>query len=203
MRRALAEAERNCVAIGAHPSFPDREGFGRRFLKLPIATIVEALEEQISSLLRLAEEDGLDVRHVKPHGALYNQAADDPEISDAIASVTARMLPDPVLFGLPTPAMYDAAFRHGIRFVAEGFADRGYRPDGRLIPRSEPRAVHSDVASQTAQAVALAKGRLFGALTSPLRVQTICVHGDSPSAVAAAGAIKAALGRAGIGLVAP
>jgi UPF0271 protein len=138
---------------------------------------------QLGALEAFARSAGTRVRYVKPHGALYNTAADDPLQAGAVAASVARYDPTLPLLGLPGSELETAAQHAGIPFVAEGFADRAYTGD-RLVPRSEPGAVHDDPAAVVAQAVTLARGGT---------VRSICVHGDTPGAVELARAVRAAL----------
>jgi UPF0271 protein len=192
LRSVCAGAAAHGVAIGAQVSYPDREGFGRRPMDLPPDRITADVLYQIGGLDALARSTGTRVRYVKPHGALYNTAADDAEQAGAVAAAVAaydRSLP---LLGLPGSALAEAAAMAGLAFVAEAFADRAYTAAGRLVPRSEVGAVHTDPAVAVAQAVRLARA---GAAS-------ICVHGDTPGAVGLASAIRQALLDAGFTLAA-
>jgi 5-oxoprolinase (ATP-hydrolysing) subunit A len=161
--------------LGAHPSFPDRAGFGRTRMTLSPEALRAALEAQCALVERIAAEEGATVGHVKPHGALYHAAA-DPEI----AAVILDCARDWVIVG-PAPLLAAARAR-GFRTMTEGFADRGVRPDGSLVPRGEPGALVTDPAAAAARARAL-RGV----------VDTVCIHGDTPGAVQIALAVRRAL----------
>ena len=180
---ALRLAVEYGVRIGAHPGYPDREHFGRREMAWDKERIIDEITSQVRALQALASEVGASVEYIKPHGALYNQACRDEAIAEAIAEVGVRLeLP---IMGLPGSFLE----KRSRRFIAEGFADRRYRADGSLVPRSQAEAfVHSP-----GEAVEQAK-RLIAAG----RVRTLCVHGDNPEAVAFVEALRAALLGAGV-----
>jgi len=206
MRTALKLAHENGVAAGAHPSFPDRENFGRTASDLSGAALEDALTEQVSDLKALAHEMGVSLTHLKPHGALYNMAAKDANLAQSIVSVLAEQLPEAALFGPPESELQNAANAREIPFVAEGFADRAYETDGRLRDRKLDGAVIHAPEDQTRQAIKIATTQMvetFDGETLALPVATICVHGDTPAALDAAMAIKAALEDHGIALCPP
>lgn len=200
MRQCLTLAEEVGVTAGAHPSYPDPEGFGRRVLTIDDNDLADSLSAQLQALRHEAEDLGVTLRHVKPHGALYNQAAKDKRLADLIVDVTVRELPGAALMGLPGSAMAKAANQRGISFLAEGFVDRAYCADGSLVPRTEAGAVLTENGQRRAQAMALARGMPMatpeGAIT--LSVQTLCIHGDSPGAMETAKAVRQALENAGV-----
>jgi UPF0271 protein len=179
--RTLVLAHRFGVRVGAHPGYADREHFGRRELPLANQDLLALCVYQLGALDAMAESLGLGVHYVKPHGALYNQACRDRNVADLLV-IAATHLRLPVV-GLPGSQLA-AACRDRVPFVAEGFADRRYRPDGSLVPRSEPDAfVHDpDEAVEQVEWLIREKG-----------VRTICVHGDNPEAVAFAKAVREAL----------
>jgi UPF0271 protein len=190
MRETVRVAAELGVAVGAHPSYPDRAGFGREPRTLPPADVRADVLYQVGALQALCRAAGVALVHVKPHGALYNQAAQDEALAAAIASAAAAVSRDLVLVGLAgSRAMRAAAQAHGLHFAAEGFADRRYRADGTLLPRSEPGAVLTDPAAVAEQALALAQRG---------DVDTLCLHGDTPGALEHARAVRAALAAAGI-----
>lgn len=201
MRRTVALARAHGVAVGAHPSYPDREGFGRRAMALAASEIEDTVKTQIRDLRNIARSLGVRLQHVKPHGALYNAAAGDARVAAAIARGTAAVDAALILVGLAGSELVDAGMRAGLRTASEGFADRAYRPDGTLVPRGEGRSVLSDPDIVVARAVAMVRD---GAVTAvdgrlvPVRADTICVHGDTPGAAALAAQIRQALNRAGI-----
>ena len=181
MRRAIRLAQAHGVAIGAHPAYPDREAFGRRSVAISTEALAAALAEQIRDLVRLAKEAGARITHVKPHGALYNDAARDPRIAAAVADGVRRVSDELLLFGLAGSSALGSWAAAGLRTAAEGFADRGYRGDGTLVPRSEPGALLLDPQLAAVQAVALVRSG---------RVETLCVHSDTPGAVAILAAVR-------------
>jgi UPF0271 protein len=161
---------------------------------------------QIGALAAIAAAQGVRLAHVKPHGALYNMAARDLDLADAIARAIAAVDPFLALFGLPGSQSLEAAQRHKVRAVSEAFADRAYRRDGSLVPRHEPGAVIDDEQIVVTRAVAIARERMVIAADGtrvPLDVQTICVHGDTPGAAVLASRIRKALNDAGIQVRAP
>jgi UPF0271 protein len=169
------------VAVGAHPGYPDRENFGRVELDLPSQEIASLVSSQLETLAGMARDRGLCLRYVKPHGALYNQACRDRRIAAAVvAAVIDSELP---IIGLPASEL-EAACLNRLPFVPEGFADRRYRPDGSLVPRSQADAFIHDPEEAVKQ---------VEWLMSEKGIRTICVHGDNPSAVAFAKAIREAL----------
>jgi UPF0271 protein len=176
-----------CVAqgrtIGAHPSYPDRDGFGRRTLAIAPAALGAAVAEQCAALAETARRAGRAVVYVKPHGALYHDANRDPALASAVVTAAADALGDAItVIGPPAGALRTAAETRGVGYASEGFADRRMRPDGGLVPRSEPGALLTDPADAAAQARVLAD-----------RVDTICCHADTPGALAIAGAVHRAL----------
>jgi UPF0271 protein len=184
MQRVCAVAAERGVAIGAQVSYRDLAGFGRRRMDVSPADLTADVLYQLGALEAFARIAGSRVRYVKPHGALYNTAADDAVQADAVAVAIARYDPALPLLGLPSSELEAAAARAGIPFAAEAFADRAYTPSGRLVPRTEPGAVHADEATIVAQALAMARE---GAARS------VCLHGDTPGAVSHARAVRTAL----------
>lgn len=185
--RTIDETVRLCkrhnVAIGAHPSYPDLQGFGRRVMTMDAADIEAMVMYQLGAVSAFCRAYDVPLRFVKPHGALYNQAADNMGVAQAIARGVARFDSSLPLVGLAGSAAYEAAAQSaGLRFVPEGFADRGYLADGRLAPRSRPDAVHNDMQVVAAQAMAIALGVPFPSLDGPevtIQAETICFHGDT------------------------
>jgi UPF0271 protein len=177
----IALAAKHGVRVGAHPSFPDREDFGRREMDRSEQQVYEDCVYQIGALAGIAKANGVTLSHVKPHGALYNMACrDDRYARPVVAAAELFKLP---LMGLPKSRL-EALSR---RFIPEGFADRRYRPDGALVPRSEPDAFVHEPEEAARQAAELAKQG----------VRSLCVHGDNPQAVAFVRALRAALTAAG------
>ena len=185
MRSVCAAAASRGVAIGAHPSYRDREGFGRRELEVPVDVLRDDVAEQLAVLAEIAAGEGAQVTYVKAHGALYTRAIDDAEVARAI--VDAIVEHAVAVLAWPGSELFEQARGAGLQAFAEGFADRGYA-GGRLVPRDRPGALLA--ASEAAlQAVALAQ---------TMGVQSICVHGDSPGAADLAAGVLAALKAAGI-----
>lgn len=193
MARAISFAMTRGTKVAAHPSYPDREGFGRKSLGLGPAAIAAAVAEQCSALQAVARKLGFPVAAVKPHGALYHDAASSPATAAAVIEgatrglgVEARAL---TVIGPPRGALLDEALRRGASYAREGFADRAYRADGTLVPRSETGALVTDPEACARQALGLA---------SSGTIETICVHGDTRDAVAIAGRVRDALAGAGL-----
>lgn len=201
MSRAVEEAGRLGLAVGAHPGYADPEHFGRRELALPEAEVERTLAEQIRALAVIAERFGVRLSHVKPHGALYNQAAVDPVLARAVASAVGTADPGLRLVGLAGSALPAAGADAGLAVAGEAFADRRYRAGGTLAPRSLPGAVIEDPETAAAQALAIARGAEIETIDGhgiALRAETLCVHGDTPGALAVARAVRRALVGAGI-----
>jgi len=184
MRDTVALAKEHGVAVGAHPSFPDREQFGRREMQLRSVEIEDLVIRQIEALASVALNAGIRLMHVKPHGALYNVAVRDRRVADAIAGAVASIDRSLVLVGLPRSELVAAGRAAGLQTAGEAFADRAYRADGTLVPRTEPGAVIHDPEQVLARVTGLA---------ARSDVETICVHGDTPGAAELASKIRAAL----------
>jgi UPF0271 protein len=205
MRQAAVRAARHGVALGAHPSFPDREGFGRVALRMEPAPLRAAVAAQLADLVAA----GGDVRYVKPHGALYHAAGSEPEVADAVTAAIAD-LADRLGRSLPVLGLGDAlaaaAARAGLPFVREAFLDRGYLADGSLVPRGQPGALLRDAGEVAERAVRLAEQHevvaVDGTVISTDAV-SLCVHGDTPAAVEMARAVRHALDVRGIVVRAP
>tara|TARA_X000000950_G_scaffold257016_1_gene323094 strand:- start:156315 stop:157073 length:759 start_codon:yes stop_codon:yes gene_type:complete len=185
------ELMRNC---GAHPSYPDREGFGRRAMDIPLADLKASLNQQVGRLSQIAEKVELTLGHVKPHGALYNTAAKDAGLAMLVAEVCAEN-DIPTLVGPPNTELQTAAKKLGLAYVREGFVDRAYMPDGSLMPRTMEGAVIEDNASKIRQALAMTHGSLPMPDGESLAIhfETLCVHGDTKGAEQTAELIKTAL----------
>lgn len=193
MDRAVAEAVRLGVGVGAHPSYPDREGFGRRRMSITPGALRDSLVEQLATLASVAARHGVRIRHVKPHGALYNAAADDEVLSATVAEAVRAHDPALAVVALAGSVLLRVAAEAGLRAVPEAFADRRYTDVGRLAPRSEGDALITDPEHAAAQAGAIASGEAVIAIDgTPLRIgaRTVCVHADTPGAVAIARAVR-------------
>ena len=201
MATTIRQALRHNLAIGAHPGYPDRENFGRVELKLSSSEVAEFVREQVEALATIAERLGAKIRHVKPHGALYNQAVHDVDLAAAIAEGVARWNREVVLVGLAGSPMLDEFRRAGFAVAAEAFADRLYEPDGTLRARKHDDALIHDPEVAGRQAVGIAtQGRISarGGTEIPVSAQTICIHGDTPGSDKIAAAVAKALARAGV-----
>jgi UPF0271 protein len=198
----VAHAARAGLAIGAHPGHWDLRGFGRRAIDTEPAEIEADVLYQVGALAGFVRAHGSRLVHVKPHGALYNQAARDESLARAIARAVARVDQKLVLVGLASSApMRRTAEAEGLRFAAEAFADRAYGPDGHLVPRSAPGAVFADPERAAAQALSIARERAVTAADGTrvvLEADTLCLHGDNPHAIAIARAVRRALDEAGV-----
>jgi 5-oxoprolinase (ATP-hydrolysing) subunit A len=201
MERVVLAALARGVAVGAHPSYPDREGFGRRAMAIPEAQLSAAVAAQVAALLSVTRRLGARLAHVKPHGALYNAAAKDPSLALSIAEGVARVAPGVVLVGLAGSAMLEAFEKAGFPVAGEAFADRGYEPDGSLTPRDRPGALKGTPEEAAAQAVSIAtRGEVVASNGArvPVTAQTLCLHSDTPGAAAFARAVAVRLGEAGV-----
>jgi 5-oxoprolinase (ATP-hydrolysing) subunit A len=192
------------VAIGAHPSYPDSSGFGRQSLELPADELRNVLVYQIGAVDALARSLGLSLVHVKPHGALYNDAARNAALATAVAEAVAVYDRNLILVGLAGSHSLAAGKAAGLRVAAEAFCDRVYEPDGSLRSRSYPGALIDDAKTAAAQAVDIVVNHRVATSNRTfveVRAQTLCIHGDTPHAVEMAQAIRAALDRAGVEIV--
>lgn len=207
MDRTVASALRAGVAIGAHPGHWDLRGFGRRPIPAGSEEVETDVVYQVGALQAFVRSHGASLRHVKPHGALYNQAATDDELARAIARGVARVDRGLRLVGLATSrAMREAAASEGLAFVAEAFVDRAYARDGALVPRSIEGAVIQDPAAAAQQALRLVRERRVSCLEGgevEVEAQTLCLHGDNPHAIEIAWAVRQALDGAGVSVLPP
>lgn len=202
--RALARlANERGLALGAHPSFPDRSGFGRRAMTLEPAEIESLVTEQVAGLERIAREEGIAVGHVKPHGALYNLAATDATVASCIARAVARVNPRLVLVALSGSAAIDAGARAGLVTASEVFADRTYESNGTLTPRPLPQSLLTDPDAAAARLVRMIRDGVVSSRQGtllPVTATTACIHGDTPGSAAFARRLRAALNEADIGV---
>lgn len=201
MRRTVRLAAEAGVAIGAHPGFPDLHGFGRREIRMAAHEVEDMVLYQIGALAAMAAAEGARLNHVKAHGALYNMAAKDSALADAIARAVRAFDPRLVLFGLPGSELLRAGRDAGLVVVAEGFADRAYEPDGSLASRTRAGSVIHDAGVVVARAVRMVTGRRVTATNGEdvsLDIQTLCVHGDTPGAADLARRLREGLERNGI-----
>lgn len=202
MHNLAAHAKERGVGLGAHPGFNDLWGFGRRTIQMNARDLEYLIAYQIGALQGLAAYSGSPIRHVKAHGALYNMAAKDESYANAIARAVHTIDAKLIFVGLPGSELQKAAEKHGLAFAREGFCDRLYSDDRSLMPRSVAGSVIGDPAAAAAQAVRLANGEVVTAAGGRLRFQvdTLCVHGDEPTAVKVASAVRSALEEAGFAL---
>ncbi|HXQ59976.1 MAG TPA: 5-oxoprolinase subunit PxpA [Acidimicrobiales bacterium] len=202
MRRTLGEAVARHVVVGAHPSYPDRPGFGRRDMAISPARLTDDLLYQIGALDGLARSYSARVRYVKPHGALYLRMADDDACARAVCDAL-RAYGDLALLAPYGSRSIAVAEQLGVQVATEAFADRAYLPNGQLARRAEPGALVTDPDEVAARAVTLAVDHRVAATDGswvPVAASSICIHGDSPGSAALAQRVRTALTDAGIGL---
>lgn len=190
MRSAVRLAREHGLSIGAHPSFPDREGFGRRAMDLAPSELMPEIEAQLLRLIEVAESEGMRVSQLKPHGALYHRVAKHDGLAFSLVEQVALIDRRLVLVGPPASSIEAAARDTGLRFLREGYADRRYQPNGSLVPRSESNALIDDPLEAAEQALRL-------------EVESICVHSDTPAAHRIAAAVRDTLTRAHYRITAP
>jgi UPF0271 protein len=201
IRRTVRLARQHGVAVGAHPSYPDRVGFGRRPMQLSPEEAADDVTYQIGALSAFCRAEGVALRHVKPHGALYNASAKDARLAEAIARAVRAVDPALVLVALAGSEHVRAAERAGVRCVEEAFADRAYLRDGMLAPRGTPGSVLHDPARIADRVARMVKERRIEAVDGasvPFTARTVCVHGDNPAAVEIIRAIRARLADEGV-----
>ena len=209
MRRTIAMARENGVAIGAHPGFPDLIGFGRRRLDASLEEIRDYVTYQIGALQAFAAAAGITLQHVKPHGALYNMAVKDPAIWDAVAEAIAavdRRLILFVLAGRDRDKLNAIGTKHDLRIAYEFFGDRAYNPDGSLVSRNKPGALIHDgdiVAEKILKMVKEGRVVCIDGSEIEMTADTICVHGDNPAALSLVQRIRAALQASGVEIASP
>lgn len=197
MRTTIQLARQHGVAIGAHPGWPDLQGFGRREMNLTSEEVEAFVLYQIGALAAFAKAEDIELRHVKPHGALYNQAAKDRALATSIAQAVQHFDSDLILVGLAGSALIAAGLELGLRVANEGFPDRRYNPDGTLVSRKEANAILESAEEVAAQAVALAREGIDFA-GRRVQVDTMCLHGDNLHAAENARMVHDALAKEGI-----
>ena len=203
MLAAICGARANNVTIGAHPGYPDREHFGRLPVRLNTMQLRESVYAQLAALQLLVQAEGMELAHVKPHGALYNQAAVDIELADTLVAIIKDFNAGLIIVGLAGGKLLTAACNAGMQTKAEAFADRVYATDGTLLPRSDPRAIIDDPQQAVEQTLALINTDSVTAIDGSiikLRAETICIHGDTPHALVFAQHLRQALGDAGVSI---
>ena len=203
MERTVALCKASGAAVGAHPGLPDLQGFGRRVMKISPAEAGAFVTYQVGALKAFCDAAGVPLHHVKPHGALYNMAGRDRELADAIARAVQSAAPGAVLLALSGSEMVRAAQAIGLPVASEVFADRGYRPDGSLVPRGTPGAMIEDEDEAITRVIRMVtEGKVTANDGTDIAIQadSACVHGDGPKALAFVEKIGAALQAAGVEL---
>ena len=203
LRRTCARAAENRVAIGAQVSYRDLAGFGRRFVDMAPGELADDVVYQLGALEGMCRVAGTAVRYVKPHGALYNAVVHHAGQARAVVAAVCDYDPALPVLGLPGSELLRAADAAGLRAVPEFFVDRGYTPDGALVPRSEPGALLDDPDAVTVRVLRMIADGVVAAVDGSdvaVRAESVCVHGDSPGAVAMAQAVRAGLESAGVEL---
>ena len=198
---AIALARAHGVHIGAHPSFPDRENFGRKTMHLPVPSLRNHLLYQLHALRGLVLAQGAQLTHIKPHGALYNQAATDTKLAEELALILQEFDPRLAVVGLAGSQLLRSVGQLGMRAIAEGFADRRYAADGTLVPRSQAHAIIHDPQQAVAQCLEMiCEGKVTSIEGQRIDVQvdTLCLHGDTPEALVFAQSLTNALNEAGV-----
>jgi UPF0271 protein len=204
IRKTIELAINKGVAVGAHPSYPDLQGFGRRNMDLTADEVFDVVLYQIAALKGIAESLGGRLNHIKPHGALYNQASKNPTTAEAIARAVRALDPMLVLVGLSGSTSIVEAERLGLTTASEAFGDRTYQPDGSLTPRRNANAMIEDADAAAAQVLSMVRDRSVTAVTGKridIKADTVCIHGDSAGAVTIAKAVRSALDSNGIAVV--
>jgi UPF0271 protein len=192
IRKTVEIAVKKGVAVGAHPSFPDLQGFGRRDMKMSAQEIFDIVLYQVAALKGICEAHGAKLRHVKPHGALYNQAAANKISAGAIAKAVRAIDENLIFYGLSNSFLISEAERAGLKTASEVFADRTYRSDGTLTPRAEPNALIYDAEKAVSQILEMVAGQKVTAVSGeqiPIKAETVCIHGDGKHALEFARAI--------------
>jgi UPF0271 protein len=205
IERTIRLAIDHGVAVGAHPGYPDLVGFGRRDLDMTGEELEASIVYQVGAVAGIAQSLGAELRHVKPHGALYNRAAHDPAVAESIATAIRRAAPDLVLVGLAGSALLHAGVAVGLQVASEAFADRAYEADGSLRSRRLDGAILATPAAVARQALGIVRDRRVTAhdgRSVAVRADTICIHGDTPGAADYAAAVRTALGKAGVTIAA-
>jgi 5-oxoprolinase (ATP-hydrolysing) subunit A len=206
MHAAVSAAKRHAVAVGAHPSFWDRENFGRKELKVNTGEVFDAVKYQVGIFRAIASAAGVRPNHVKPHGALYNMAVRDQKLADAIARAIESVDPKLILFAPDKSELARAGEAHGLQIAREVFADRNYLNDGWLVPRTRPDALLRDpkeAASRVLRMLREGRVRSVEGRDVDVRGETICVHGDTPGAVEFARELRTRLESEGVRISAP
>jgi UPF0271 protein len=197
MQTTVRLAKRYGVAVGAHPGWKDLEGFGRREMSLSADEVEALVLYQIGALYAIAKAEGMELHHVKPHGALYNQAAKDKILASAIARAVKQFSTDLILIGLAGSGLIEAGIAAGLRVAREGFPDRNYNPDGSLVSRKQANAIIESSEDVAVHALKLSQQGINVGGQS-IRVDTLCLHGDHPRAAQNAKLVREALEKSNI-----
>lgn len=206
MQRTVALAKEHGVSVGAHVGYPDLVGFGRRNMTFSPEEVTTDVIYQIGALSAFCGAAGVPLRHVKPHGALYNQAAGDPVLSAAIVTAVAAVDKNLMVFAPYGSALAESAEKAGLRVVSEVFADRAYQADGSLVPRNRPGALikdPGDAVSRILRMVLHGRVATIDGNEISIKAETVCVHGDNPSALSLVVALRKELAAAGIAVAPP
>lgn len=201
IRKTVETAIEKRITIGAHPSFPDLQGFGRREMKMSSREIFDIILYQVAAVKGICEAFGTRLHHVKPHGALYNQAAKNPEMANAIAEAVKKIDENLIFYGLSGSCLISEAEKVGLKTASEVFADRTYQADGNLTPRAESNALIHDAETAIKQVLQMIETQTVTATngaTVSLRAETLCIHGDGAHALRFAQMINAKLRECGV-----
>ena len=201
MEKTVKLAAENGVAVGAHPGYPDLIGFGRRSMAISSDEAKAYTKYQLGALMAFARSNGLKIQHCKPHGAFYNNAAVNLDMSIAICEAIYQVDPDIIMLGLAGSRHLEAAEKVGLRYASEVFADRGYMDDGALVPRKLPGAMIRDENVSIQRVIRMVKEGVVETINGkiiPIKADSVCVHGDNPKAVAFVQSIRAALEAEGV-----
>lgn len=201
IRKTVIMAIENGVSIGAHPGYPDMQGFGRRYMSLSPDEVYSYILYQVGAIKSITEAEGGSLNHVKAHGALYNSAVNDPELADAIVTACGALDNSLIIYGPPNSEIENSAIKRGMQFALEAFADRAYNNDGTLVPRALPGSVITDtsiVLERVAQMVIDNRISTYEGGSLIIKPDTICLHGDNLHALEIAGKIRDFLGKEGV-----
>ena len=203
IKKTVETALEKGIAVGAHPSFPDLQGFGRREMKMSASEIFDIVLYQIAAVKGICEASGGKLHHVKPHGALYNQAAKNADLAEAIAKAVSAIDGSLILYGLSGSFLISEAEKIGLQTASEVFADRTYQSDGTLTPRSEQKALISDAEQAVSQVWQMISEQNVTAINGEkiaLKAETVCIHGDGATALEFARTINARLKENGVNI---
>lgn len=203
IRKTVETAIEKGVSIGAHPGFPDLQGFGRREMKLSSKEVFDIVLYQVAAVKGICEALGAKLHHVKPHGALYNQAAKDGNLAESIADALLKSDQNLIFYGLSGSFLISEAEKLGLKTASEVFADRTYMPDGTLTPRTQPNALIDDpliAADQVLEMINEGTVTAIDGTKVPIKAETICIHGDGPHALEFARSINTRLKESGLNI---